>query len=348
MRDTERFNKMVIAAAMGLVLTGLPLLAQGPDSFGRVNPVAGQAMEIRGIVVQRDPDTLTVRSGSNLDVTVLLTDLTEVREKKKNPFRRARNYEVTQLLRGLFVEVEGRGDEEGRLVARKIRFTQTEYFIAQAVESRVKPVESELRDTNDRLADNEENARHLSGQISELNAISNAARGGAKAAQETADGALAGLRDANARIAANHTEVNTRISALDDFEEAGSAVVLFKAGSSSLSSEACRDLDRLAREAKSEKAYMIEIAGFASADGSEARNRILSQSRADAVVEYLVMNHEIPLRRLITPFGYGETRPLADNETRAGRAQNRRVEARILINRAITGRTKTVAVSHER
>jgi len=277
-----------------------------------------------------------------------LTDYTEVKEKKKNPFRRANNYATTQLLRGLYVEVEGRGDDSGRLVASKIRFTQTEYAIAQAVESRVKPVESELLAANQRLTENEDNAKHLSGQIDELNAISNAARGGAKAAQETADQALEGLRDANSRISAHHTQVNSRISALDDFEEMGSLNVLFKAGSSELSVEAQQELDKFAEDAKNEKAFLIEIAGFASSDGSEARNRVLSQKRADAVVQYLVMNHEIPLRRIITPFGYGESKPVAENGTREGRAQNRRVEARILVNRGITDQAKTASVSQER
>ena len=65
--------------------------------------------------------------------------------------------------------------------------------------------------------------------------------------------------------------------------------------------------------------------GFASSDGSESLNDRLSERRADAVMRYLAQ-HEIPLRRIVLPFGYGEAMPVADNTTREGRKQNRRVE----------------------
>ena len=87
---------------------------------------------------------------------------------------------------------------------------------------------------------------------------------------------------------------------------------------------------------KNEKGFIIEVAGFASADGDEASNRVLSQKRADAVIRYLAENHGIPLRRFITPFGYGKKMPLGDNQTRDGRIQNRRVEVRILVNKGQT------------
>ena len=61
----------------------------------------------------------------------------------------------------------------------------------------------------------------------------------------------------------------------------------------------------------------------------------LSQRRADTVVRYLAENHRIPLRRIITPFGYGESQQVAENTSRAGREQNRRVEVRVLVNRGL-------------
>ena len=82
---------------------------------------------------------------------------------------------------------------------------------------------------------------------------------------------------------------------------------------------------------------MIEVAGFASSDGDPALNERLSQRRADAVVRYLTENHAIPLRRLVTPFGFGEKNPVADNATREGRQQNRRVEVKILVNQGLAG-----------
>ncbi|HSO76578.1 MAG TPA: OmpA family protein, partial [Blastocatellia bacterium] len=83
------------------------------------------------------------------------------------------------------------------------------------------------------------------------------------------------------------------------------------------------------------KGYVIEIKGYADSTGDVARNRVLSQQRADAVVRYLQENHDIPLRRMITPYGYGEMRPVADNSSPDGRRQNRRVEVKLLVSRGI-------------
>jgi outer membrane protein OmpA-like peptidoglycan-associated protein len=81
---------------------------------------------------------------------------------------------------------------------------------------------------------------------------------------------------------------------------------------------------------------VIEITGFASSEGGVEFNKKLSQQRADAVVRYLADNHMIPLRRIITPHGYGTLNPVAENTTREGREQNRRVEVKILVNKGLT------------
>jgi outer membrane protein OmpA-like peptidoglycan-associated protein len=70
----------------------------------------------------------------------------------------------------------------------------------------------------------------------------------------------------------------------------------------------------------------------------------LSRERAESVVEYLTVAHKIPARRFITPMGYGKSEAVADNSTAAGRAQNRRVEVKILANRGLrntSGSAKT-------
>jgi outer membrane protein OmpA-like peptidoglycan-associated protein len=83
-----------------------------------------------------------------------------------------------------------------------------------------------------------------------------------------------------------------------------------------LSTEAKTTLDDIASKAMNAKGYVLEVSGFADSRGSINLNRQLSQRRADAVIRYLVENHSIPLRRIITPFGYGEMNPVAENETR--------------------------------
>ncbi|MFN7927102.1 MAG: OmpA family protein [Blastocatellia bacterium] len=292
--------------------------------------VSGQKQKVRGTIVKRDTEGFVMRDLNGNDWSVTLTNNTKVEERKSNPFRGAQKYPTTNLLRGLNVEVEGAGDGSGAIVAKSVKMTQDELAMARTTEARVTPVEGRVGDTEKRITEAEANAQRLSGQIAELEAVSNAARGGAKAAQETADAAIAGIN-----------ETNNRISMMDDFEERKAVSVNFKAGSYVLSDDAKNILDAIAAQAKTEKAYLIEIAGHASSEGKLDVNRKLSQERADEVIRYLVESHNIPLRRIATTMGYGISQPVADNTTKEGREQNRRVDVKILVNKGLLSPVKT-------
>jgi outer membrane protein OmpA-like peptidoglycan-associated protein len=286
---------------------------------------SGQKMTVKGVVTSRDIDanTFVVQDSNGVNTTVRLTDRTSVKSKG-GFFGGGSTYGASNILRGLNLEVEGRGDASGSLVAEKVRFGSTDLRVAQSIQARVDPVESRVGTAENRIGQVEQNASRLSGQLDELAAVANAAGGGAKAAQETANAAVSGVN-----------QTNDRISALDDYVVQQSVNVNFKVGSSVLSPEAKTTLDGIAQQALKAKGYVLEVRGFASADGSEAKNRTLSQKRADAVVQYLAYTHNIPLRRIVTPFGYGETQAVADNATREGRQQNRRVEVSVLVNRGL-------------
>src|SRR5258705_2759255 len=202
---------------------------------------------------------------------------------------------------------------------------------ARAVESRAAPLEERASNTETKLTQVEANAQRLSGQIDELAAVSNAARGGAKAAQEPADSAVAGVN-----------ATNERISALDDYEPQTVAAVNFKVGSAVLLPDSKTKLDDIATKALNAKGYVLEVSGYTDTTGSIQLNRMLSQKRADAVIRYLVENHNIPLRRIVTPYGYGESHPVADNTSRDGRAENRRVEIKLLVNKGLTAPSPTM------
>lgn len=130
--------------------------------------------------------------------------------------------------------------------------------------------------------------------------------------------------------------MNDRITSLDEVDEQASVAVTFKVNSAVLSPEAKGQLDEFAEKALAAKGYMIEVSGHTDSTGGEAKNIRLSRARADAVVEYLAINHKIPARRFITPLGYGKNEAVADNTTTAGRAQNRRVEVKMLVNRGLS------------
>jgi len=96
-----------------------------------------------------------------------------------------------------------------------------------------------------------------------------------------------------------------------------------------LSDEAQSILDNLATELSSHSGYVLEVRGYADATGSERYNYKLGRERADAVVRYLMTRHDVPANRLVT-VSFGEDDPIADNGSRDGRADNRRVQVRLL------------------
>jgi outer membrane protein OmpA-like peptidoglycan-associated protein len=298
----------------------------------------GEKVTLEGVIVNREGESFVLRTAQDTEITVRLSSTTQIKEKKSNIFRKANTYTTSQLLRGLNVEVKGRNQGANGVLAEKISFKDDDVRVARNVESRVTPVEKDLASVETRVSQSEKNAQQLSGQIAEVSTLANTARSAAKAAQETADSAgTAAKNSANAAAAtaASVDKTNARITALDNYEAKSSTAITFKAGSAYLSKEAQAQLDGIAQEAKNEKAYVIEITGFASSEGSEDVNRRLSQRRAEVVIQYLVENHDIPLRRLLTPMGVGEKRPVGDNSTREGRTQNRRVEVTILVNKAL-------------
>jgi len=258
---------------------------------------SGQKVTVKGIIIRRDADTFSVADDvTGRETVIVLTNGTSVRSKG-GFLRFGKDYEVTSLLRGLRVEVEGRGNQNGQLVADKVRFDTNDLKYAKVVDSRVVPVEDATR--------------HLSGQVEEVNELS-------KGAHE-------------------------RISALDDYAVQDSVTCLFAVNSADLSPSDRAQLDQLAAKATTTKGYVIEVAGYTDSTGSIQLNRALSQARADSVVRYLQENHDIPLRRMITPFGYGMTRPVADNGSADGRRQNRRVEVKILVSKGMTNSARSTS-----
>src|SRR6266536_2165078 len=298
-------RSLMLLSGLALLLAATPLGTLGQtatNSNSNIRTVpSGTKMKFKGVVISRDADTITLRDRSRVDYQVLLTDTTSV--KTHGGFLRSgKKYPVTDLLRGLIVEVEGRGDSQGQLVAEKIRFNESDIRAAITSDTRVTPVE--------------ENQQRIAGQMDELYAVAAEARSEAGAANE-------------------------RISALDDYDVQESVAVNFRINSAVLSPEAKRQLDTVAEKALNAKGYMIEVAGHTDSTGSETKNFRLSRERADSVIQYLAVNHKIPLRRFVTPMGYGKTEAVADNTTAAGRAQNRRVEVKILLNRGMSLNTQT-------
>ena len=156
------------------------------------------------------------------------------------------------------------------------------------------------------------------GQLGEQTASATAAVG--KTATEARTVADRGLGKA--------TEVEQRLSSLDNFQLSRTQSVLFGLAKSTLTPEATKQLDEAAVAALKLTRYVIEVQGFTDKTGSPDVNLALSRQRADEVVRYLTMQHKIPLFR-IYQLGSGSVLPVADDNTRDGRKQNRRVEVKV-------------------
>jgi len=157
------------------------------------------------------------------------------------------------------------------------------------------------------------------------NGAAQTAQTAAQTAQRQADTANQGVQQANTKI----NDLQTRINGLDNYSAGETQSITFKNNSTVLTPEAKTTLDSIASTVAGQRnGYLIELQGFTDSRGSENYNDTLSQRRAEAALRYLVSKN-VPLFR-ISIVGLGEANPVADNKTRAGRDQNRRVEVRVL------------------
>ena len=146
----------------------------------------------------------------------------------------------------------------------------------------------------------------------------------AGAAQSTAEKGVAQAAQAERSVGT----LGTKVENMDNFKLATTETVLFAVGKSELSKDAEAQLDAFAAKVVPMKHYVIEVQGFTDSTGASAVNIDLSRRRAAAVVRYLTLDRKVPLFRVNT-MGYGKASPAADNKTRDGRKQNRRVEVKL-------------------
>ncbi|MDT4895938.1 MAG: OmpA-OmpF porin, family [Acidobacteriota bacterium] len=329
MRNRKSIAALVALAFVMTLMTAVAVSAQNATNTRPVTVPQGEKRKIQGVVSIRNGDSFKVRDVDGGETTVFLSPSTKVSSHGMSK----KAYAVTYIMKGLRLQSQGRGDAEGNLAADWVKFDEQDLRSAQALEQtdalaldnqkRIEAAEQAAREAA-------EQARIMQGQIAENTALANDARAKADAAQATADQAF---KDA--------ALANNRINGLDDYDTMRTVPVLFKVNSSVLDATAKQLIDETAAWAKAEKAkgntngWLVEVVGFADTTGRTAKNTALSERRAQAVIQYLVGVHGLDLRRLVQPFGFGESKPAADNKTAEGRAKNRRVEIRVLQNKGI-------------
>ncbi len=190
-----------------------------------------------------------------------------------------------------------------------------------------------------------QNGQQIQDTRTQLKSVDERAQSGISAAQERASTAdqhaqaadqHAGEAMNKANQATQMAETNTQalnslrqvVSNIDDYKLQTSVNVPFKFDKYTLSSDAKQQLDKIADDIKADKRYFIAVEGYTDKTGSKAYNEVLSRKRADAVTEYLVAQHDIPVYR-IHMIGLGEEKPVDEARNRAARAKNRRVEVKV-------------------
>lgn len=163
--------------------------------------------------------------------------------------------------------------------------------------------------------------------IQDVQARANAADQKALVAGSSADRAQMAANSASQRVdALTNTVVN-----LDNYRPVAETSVHFGFNKDNLTREAKEAIDELAASVASTKGYIITVEGATDSVGSSDYNYDLSQRRADAVIQYLAAEKNVPAYKIYL-IGLGKDKPVESNKTSAGRAKNRRVDIRLMTN----------------
>jgi outer membrane protein OmpA-like peptidoglycan-associated protein len=289
------------------------------SAFGVAN---GEKIKSRGVITNRLGDTLTVKTADG-PYTLLLNSDTKVRRPAGLIGVRKTQVSSDVLIPGLRMSFEGVGDDQSRVVAKAITFESDDLAIAEVIQAGLNPVA-------------QQQAKNI--QNIEANQQSNAANAAAIAAHQREIDAT------KQRISANEQGIQEvaestqkRFSDLATWYIKGEATVNFGVGDSALSQEAQKALADFARQARTYTAWVIEVRGYADSTGRLEDNQQLSKDRAQAVVAYLLQDCHVEVKNVVAPGAMGEKNPAQSNETAYGRAENRRVDLRLLVNKGVSG-----------
>jgi len=158
-----------------------------------------------------------------------------------------------------------------------------------------------------------------------------AAKEQAMSAQNSADEAASKAGQANDLANKDFQELSDlrqTVANLDDYKQVADATIQFGFNRYALTAAGRRQLDDLAANASKNKRFFIALEGFTDRMGSHEYNEALSRKRADAVAEYLVAQHDIPIYR-IHMIGLADAKPVDTGHGSEARARNRRVEVKI-------------------
>jgi OmpA-OmpF porin, OOP family len=290
------------------------------------NAAGQQKTKLKGIIKARTGETLIVKTSDGNTTTVVLTDTTKTKDDKGLFGLEKQIFSNSVLIPGLKLKVDGTTDDQGRVVAKTITVDGDDLETAEMIEAGLHPTAEQV-ETNVQAI--ETNRKGIAANKEQL-----AAHQQRIAANEQDIAANRQQIEQNIKDTQENTQ---RFMALADYDVKGQATVKFGVGSSKLSTTDQEQIKSLAESAVGIKGYIVEVTGYADATGDAEMNTKLSEARAKGVVTYLIQQCSVPSRHIVAPAAMGEYGAAAPNETKAGRAENRRVEVKVLVNKGIAG-----------
>ncbi|MFP5277171.1 MAG: OmpA family protein [Acidobacteriota bacterium] len=175
----------------------------------------------------------------------------------------------------------------------------------------------------------------------EIQDVNQRAQAGIQKAQGSAEQAAQSAQNAanqanQAQTAANDVahradSLESVVKGLDNYKQMADVTVTFGFDKSNLTADAKQQLDNFASQISNAQSYILEVTGGTDTTGPAQYNYMLSQRRADSVVQYLAAKYNIPPHRFYL-IGIGKDQQVAPDNTAAGRKKNRRVEVQLLTN----------------
>jgi OmpA-OmpF porin, OOP family len=286
---------------------------------------SGDKAKVQGMIISRAGETMVVQNSEG-KITVVLDDDTRTKDNTGLFGLDRKELSHVVLIPGLKVSVDGVSDDQGRVAAKTITVDGDDLETAELIQAGLHPTAEQVAANVQTLAEHQEKI--------ETNKVRLAAN------REYIENNKQSIAANKQQIEQNIKDIqeNTdRFMALSEYDVKGEATVKFKVGSANISAEDEEQLKSLAQTATNLKGYIVEVMGYADATGSAAMNTKLSEDRAKAVITYLVQQGSVPVRRIVAPGAMGEYGEAAPNETKEGRAENRRVEVKVLVNKGIAG-----------
>ena len=307
-------RKTIVVSLMALVF--LASLA----AFG----ASGDKAKVKGMIISRTGETLIVKTSEG-NVTVILADDTRTKDNVGLFGWGRKEMSSVVLIPGVKVEVDGVSNDQG-VAAKTITVDGDDLETAEMIQSGLHPTAEQVAANVQTLAEHQDKIQANKDQLAAH-----------KQYIETNQQNIATNKQQIDQNIKDIEENTQRFMALSEYDVKGQAAVKFKVGSAKIAPADEEQLKQLAQTATGLKGYIIEVMGYTDSTGNAAMNTKLSEDRAKAVITYLVQQGAVPVRHIVAPGAMGEYGAAAQNETKAGRAENRRVEVKVLVNKGIAG-----------